>query len=148
MPFRRGGGAPAGANTVPANSTQPLGNFNDAGLLDTVWTYRQANPNVPVIYVLFSGRPIGVANPENLTANPGQHVNNWDAFVWAGLPGSEGGNAVLDVLFRAGGHDGVFFGKSPYTWRSNFVKPEWQNNLYAPDSVVFPYGHGINVPLD
>jgi len=124
-------------------------NFNDQGMLRAVYDYKLANPEVPLIVVMFSGRPKAIASPANLTTdNAALHVNNWDAFVWAGLPGSEGGNAIVDVLFG----DRAFFGKTPYTWRTDFRRGGGGANdqwwiPYLDDTVVFPFGHGITTPL-
>jgi beta-glucosidase len=113
--------------TGTGNATRG-GNFNDNGMLQAVYDYKKANPAVPLIVVLWAGRPMSVTDPANLTvANAALHVNNWDAFIWGGLPGTEGGDAFVDVIFDK---DKAFFGKSPYTWRTSYHKSQWQNINY------------------
>jgi beta-glucosidase len=73
--------------------------------------------NCPVIVIMLSGRPMTI----------GDEYLNWDAFVAAWLPGTEGGG-IADVLF--GGRD--FTGRTPYTWRKT-VKGE----------VLYPFGYGL-----
>ncbi len=59
------------------------------------------NSGVPTVVVLVSGRPLMISD----------YLNNWDAFVAAWLPGSEG-DGVAEVLF---GED-KFSGKLPFVW--------------------------------
>ncbi|MCL2127060.1 MAG: leucine-rich repeat protein, partial [Treponema sp.] len=73
----------------------------------------------PVIVIMLSGRPMTI----------GDEFENWDAFVAAWLPGSEGGGGIADVLF--GDHD--FTGRTPYTWRKT-VNGE----------VLYPFGYGLS----
>jgi beta-glucosidase len=76
--------------------------------------------NIPVIVVMLSGRPMLVTD----------ELPNWDGFVAAWLPGTEG-MGVADVLFGAK----PFIGKTPYTWHN---EPDG-------NTVQFPYGFGLTV---
>ncbi len=84
-----------------------------------------------IIVVLVSGRPMVVTD----------QLPQWDAFVAAWLPGTEG-QGVADALFG----DYPFTGKLPYTW------PRWNNQLpfdfknlatQGCDSPLFPFGYGL-----
>jgi len=80
---------------------------------------------IPVVVILVSGRPRIVS----------EEIEDWDAFVAAWLPGSEG-DAVADVLY--GDYD--FNGKLPFTWPSD------TDNLKPGDkSCLFPYGFGLKM---
>jgi beta-glucosidase len=86
-----------------------------------------------VVVILLSGRPLVVT----------EHLPEWDAFVAAWLPGSEGAG-VADVLF--GDYD--FTGKLPYTWpRSNAQLPFDFQNLPTEgcDAPLYPYDFGLSV---
>jgi beta-glucosidase len=72
----------------------------------------------PVIVIMLSGRPMTI----------GDEYKNWDAFVAAWLPGSEGGG-IADVLF--GDHD--FTGRTPYTWRKTIN-----------GEILYPFGYGLS----
>jgi len=71
----------------------------------------------PVIVIMLSGRPMTI----------GDEYKNWDAFIAAWLPGTEG-DGIADVLF--GSRD--FTGRTPYTWRKT-IKGE----------VLYPFGFGL-----
>ena len=83
-----------------------------------------------LVVVLISGRPMIVTDP----------LKQWDAFVAAWLPGTEG-QGVADVLFG----DKPFTGKLPYTWpRSNDQLPFDFKNLGSGDQgPLFPLGYGL-----
>jgi beta-glucosidase len=79
-----------------------------------------------VVVILISGRPMIVTD----------HLDRWDAFVAAWLPGTEG-QGVTDVLFG----DHPFTGKLPYTWpRSMDQVPLSAIGSGAP---LFPFGYGL-----
>jgi len=65
-----------------------------------------------------SGRPMTI----------GDEYQNWDAFIAAWLPGSEGA-AIADVLFG----DRDFTGRTPYTW------PKTING-----DVLYPFKFGLS----
>ena len=71
----------------------------------------------PIIVIMLSGRPMTI----------GDEYLNWDAFIAAWLPGTEG-NAIADVLFG----DRDFTGKTPYTWRKTIG-----------GEVLYPFGFGL-----
>jgi beta-glucosidase len=77
-----------------------------------------------LVVVLLSGRPLIVT----------EHLPQWDAFVAAWLPGTEG-DGVAQVLFG----EYPFTGKLPYTWpRSMDQVPR-----KAGDRPLFPLGYGL-----
>ena len=129
IPLRVGGGS--------FNSA--AGNWNDVGLLNALYTYKAANPNVPLIVLMLSGRPMSI-NADAANGTP--HMDQWDAFVVGWLPGSETGDAVADVLF--GEND--FVGRSPYTWRTSYATvPGYYNVGTYPETsrIIYGYGHGL-----
>lgn len=82
-----------------------------------------------LVVVLLSGRPLVVTD----------EIGDWDAFVAAWLPGSEGGG-VADVLFG----NAPFTGRLPYTWpRTNEQVPVDPDAPIAPgcDGPLFPLGY-------
>ncbi|WP_461256551.1 glycoside hydrolase family 3 protein [Treponema sp. R80B11-R83G3] len=84
----------------------------DMDMLREIYGY-----NCPIIVIMLSGRPMTI----------GDESKNWDAFIAAWLPGSEGGG-IADVLFG----DKDFTGRTPYTWRKS-IKGE----------ILFPFGFGL-----
>jgi beta-glucosidase len=78
-----------------------------------------------LVVVLFSGRPLIVT----------EHLPQWDAFVAAWLPGTEG-DGIAQVLFG----EYPFVGKLPYTWpRSMEQIPRKQG-----DDPLFPLDFGLS----
>jgi beta-glucosidase len=71
----------------------------------------------PVIVIMLSGRPMTIG---------GEYLN-WDAFIAAWLPGTEGGG-IADVLFT----DRDFTGRTPYTWRKEIG-----------GEILYPFGFGL-----
>jgi len=100
----------------------------DGTMLNTIHTNY---PNVPKVLIVISGRPVSLSTTSG--TSPDQVIRDNRALcqgiVAAWLPGSEGGDAIADVLF--GNKD--FVGKTPFTWR---VTPR-------DGEVVFPYGWGL-----
>ncbi|MBW8002377.1 MAG: carbohydrate-binding protein [Planctomycetes bacterium] len=84
--------------------------------------------SVPTIVVLVSGRPLMVSD----------YIGNWDGFVAAWLPGTEG-DGVADVLF--GDYD--FTGLLPHSWPVN-VGQVPINNGDASYDPLFAYGYGLD----
>jgi beta-glucosidase len=93
---------------------------------------------IPVVSVFLSGRPLWV-NPE---------INASDAFVAAGLPGSEGAG-VADVLLRdaAGKVQYDFHGKLAYSWPRTAMQTPLNvgQRDYHPQ---FPFGYGLTYEDD
>lgn len=80
---------------------------------------------IPVVVILVSGRARIVT----------EEIDDWNAFVAAWLPGSEG-DAVAEVLYG----DYEFKGKLPVTW------PSSEDNLKPGDrSCLFPCGFGFTM---
>jgi len=86
---------------------------NDMEMLKNVYSY-----GCPVVVIMLSGRPMTI----------GDEHENWDAFIAAWLPGTEGGG-IADVLFTS--RD--FTGRTPYTWRKSIG-----------GDVLYPYGFGLS----
>jgi beta-glucosidase len=82
---------------------------------------------VPMVVVLVSGRPLMISD----------YIENWDAFVAAWLPGTEG-NGVADVLFG----DYNFTGKLPHTWPRTISQVPINNGDSSYDP-LFAYGYGL-----
>jgi len=102
-PYAEGEGDRSGSIDIRAN---------DRMMLRNVYNYK-----CPVIVIMLSGRPMNI----------GDEYNNWDGFIAAWLPGSEGGG-IADVLF--GVRD--FTGRTPFTWRKNFN-----------GEILYPFGFGL-----
>lgn len=85
----------------------------------------------PVVVIMISGRPLIVTD----------YINDWDAFVAAWLPGTEG-QGIADVIFG----DYNFTGKLPITWpRSIAQLPlNYGDQNYNP---LFSYGYGLVMDL-
>ena len=86
---------------------------------------RLKKKGMPVVVVLLSGRPMIVT----------KEVNNWDGFVAAWLPGTEGAG-VADVLF--GDYNPT--GKLSYSWPKSMNQfPIKTNNDH-----LYDYGYGLS----
>jgi len=83
--------------------------------------------DIPTVVVMVSGRPLMVAD----------RVDDWNAFVAAWLPGTEGAG-VADVLF--GDHD--FTGRLPHSWPADIAQVPI-NLGDTGNQPLFPYGHGL-----
>lgn len=83
---------------------------------------------LPVITILVSGRPRIVSN----------EINNWDAFVAAWLPGSEG-DAVAEVLYG----NYPFTGKLSFTWPADVKQLPVNVDDKSGKKPLFPYGFGL-----
>jgi beta-glucosidase len=84
----------------------------DINMLKETYKY-----NCPVVVIMLSGRPMTIED----------EYKNWDAFIAAWLPGTEGGG-IADVLFG----DRNFTGRTPYTWRKTIN-----------GEILYPFGHGL-----
>ncbi len=106
---------------------QPRSDLNLSSADQTVLANVTAS-GVPTAVVLLSGRPMTV----------GGLLPDWEAFVAAWLPGTEGAG-VADVLF--GDHD--FTGKLPFTWPRDMaqIPANFNDAGYSP---LFPLGYGLN----
>lgn len=88
---------------------------------------RVKSAGIPVVVVLVSGRPMIVTD----------QVNNWDAFMAAWLPGTEG-NGVADVLF--GDYNPT--GKLPCTWPRSMSQIPINIGDGKTDP-LYPFGYGL-----
>jgi beta-glucosidase len=84
-----------------------------------------------VVGILISGRPLLLED----------YLDDFDSFVAAWLPGSEGGNGISDVLFG----DVDFTGTLSFTWPATFAQVGITSNDedYDEMSVLYPYGYGL-----
>lgn len=89
---------------------------------------RIKSAGIPVVVVLISGRPL-IVEPE---------LENWDAFLAAWLPGTEGAG-VADVLF--GEYDPT--GKLPHTWPRTMAQIPVSVEDQGIDP-LFPFGFGLS----
>jgi beta-glucosidase len=85
---------------------------------------RLPDPCDKLVVLLISGRPLIVTD----------YLDDWDAFVAAWLPGTEG-QGVADALFG----DVPFSGKLPYTWPKSIEQVPHKQG----DDPLFPFGYGL-----
>ncbi|MFW6287805.1 MAG: glycoside hydrolase family 3 C-terminal domain-containing protein, partial [bacterium] len=85
----------------------------------------------PTLVIMISGRPLMIS----------EYIQDWDAFVAAWLPGTEG-QGVADLIFG----DYNFMGKLPVTWPGNInqVPINYGDENYNP---IFEYGFGLSMDL-
>ena len=83
---------------------------------------------IPTIVVLIAARPLIVTN----------FIDNWDAFLVAWVPGTEG-EGVSDIIF--GDYNPT--GKLSFTWPKNMsqIPINYGDKDYDP---LFPFGYGLN----
>lgn len=109
-----------------------LGLFNGMALYDNKNALEEAeSTGLPVITVLVSGRPRIVTD----------EINDWDAFVAAWLPGSEG-DAVAEVLYG----NYPFTGKLSFTWPADVKQLPINVNDGSGKKPLFPYGYRLTTP--
>lgn len=94
--------------------------------INTINRIKKDHPDLPIIAVLTSGRPITIAD----------QIDKFDAVVMAGLPGSEGAG-IADVLL--GDYD--FNGKLTYTWP--WYAEDIEDKFSDPSKVMFEFGRGL-----
>lgn len=106
---------------------QPRPNL-DLSAADQAVLANVAASGVPMTVVLLSGRPMTISGM----------LPDWEAFVAAWLPGTEGAG-IADVLF--GDYD--FTGKLPFTWPRDMtqIPLTYKDSGYTP---LFPIGYGLN----
>jgi|TARA_B100001079_G_scaffold132515_1_gene113517 beta-glucosidase len=83
------------------------------------------NKNIPVVVVLFSGRPMIITD----------QIEQWDSFVAAWLPGTEG-QGISDVLF--GDYNPT--GKLSFSWPKSID----QLPISKADNYLFDFGYGLS----
>ena len=91
--------------------------------LDVIKTLK--NQNIPVVVVLFSGRPMIITD----------QIEQWDSFVAAWLPGTEG-QGISDVLF--GDYNPT--GKLSFSWPKSMD----QLPISKADDYLFDFGYGLS----
>ena len=86
--------------------------------------------NKPILTIMIAGRPLLIND----------YINDWDAFVMAWLPGTEG-NGITDVLFG----DKPFQGTLPFTWPLTNEQASDSMNMenYSKIEHQFKYGDGL-----
>ncbi|WP_262985712.1 glycoside hydrolase family 3 N-terminal domain-containing protein [Paenibacillus sp. PL91] len=94
--------------------------------LATIANIRAADPSIPLVVVLVSGRPLTIAD----------QMDDWDALVAAWLPGTEG-QGVADVLIG----DKAFKGKNPIKWP--FYLTNYPIMTESSPNLLFPIGYGL-----
>lgn len=108
---------------------------------------RAATQHIPVVLILFSGRPL---------IEPAL-IESVDAVLAAWFLGSEAGNALADVLIgrvspsgrtpvswpRAVGQIPVFFAQRPTGRPGNGIDHYTSRYLDVPNEPQFPFGHGL-----
>ncbi len=84
-----------------------------------------------VVGILISGRPLLLED----------HLDHFDSFVAAWLPGTEGGAGIADVLF--GDYD--FHGTLSFTWPATFEQVGYTSNREDYDEMLvqYPFGYGL-----
>jgi len=95
--------------------------------IQTIDRIKRDHPELPIILVLVTGRPITIAN----------QVDDVDAIVMAGFPGSEGAG-VAEVLL--GSYD--FTGNLTVTWP--WYAQDIEEKLTDDSKVLFAYGRGLS----
>jgi beta-glucosidase len=86
-----------------------------------------------LVVILISGRPLIVT----------KHLPQWDAFVAAWLPGTEGGG-IADVLFG----DYPFTGKLSFTWPRSMDQIPLSALRASEVAPLFPFGYGLTYKSD
>lgn len=94
--------------------------------LATLRNVRAGNPDIPIVVVLVSGRPMMIS----------EQMQDWAGLVEAWLPGTEG-QGVADVLF--GSRD--FTGKLPVRW-PYYLSAYPMYERQSP-KLLFDYGYGL-----
>lgn len=89
----------------------------DAYSQSIIQLIQEKDADIPVVSVLFSGRPMIISQPANERATGFIPLKNSDAFIAAWLPGTTGGEAIANALF---GH---------YTFCNGFCMPGSPNTL-------------------
>jgi beta-glucosidase len=114
LPYAEGNG-----DDGSVNNPNPAGLRLDPEAYAMISAIKEENPDIPVVVVLYSGRPL-VVNDELRMA---------DAFIAAWLPGTEA-EGITDVLFG----DYGFTGKLSYPWPADAAQLETR----------FEVGYGLN----
>ncbi len=112
---------------------QPINNLD----LSSGWSQADQNvldqvksSGIPTVVIMLSGRPMNITD----------RLGDWDSFIAAWLPGTEG-NGLADVIFG----DYEFTAKMPISWPkyidSSNIKVNMTDSNYTP---LFPYDYGLS----
>jgi beta-glucosidase len=96
---------------------------SDLALLERVRPYCQK-----LVVILLSGRPLIVT----------EHLSQWDAFVAAWLPGTEG-DGIAQALFG----ETPFSGKLSFTWPRSMDQIPLSALRASEKAPLFPFGYGL-----
>ncbi len=104
----------------------------------------------PLVIVLMNGRPLSVVNEDRMA----------DAMLETWFSGTEGGNAIADVLFgdynpsgklpvsfpRSVGQSPIYYNHLPTGRPYNFAKPNKYTSHYydAANGPLYPFGYGLS----
>lgn len=81
-----------------------------------------------MVVILYSGRPLIITD----------HLEKWDAFIAAWLPGTEG-QGIADVLFG----DFPFAGRLAYSWPRRMDQIPLEAMAKSSDGPIYPFGFGL-----
>ncbi len=96
---------------------------SDVALINSI---EKDHPELPIVLLVVAGRPITIAD----------QVEQADAIVMVGLPGSEGAG-IADVLLG----DKDFTGSLTFTWP--WYAQDIESKFTDDSTVLYPYGHGL-----
>ena len=105
----------------------------DSAQKDLVATINEEAPDTPIVGVVLAGSPRGTAATFDML----------DAVLFAGQPGSDGGQAVVDTLF--GDYNPA--GKLAFNWPRSVGKVPNHYNQYPPlddQDPLYAFGHGLS----
>jgi beta-glucosidase len=86
--------------------------------------------NKPILTIMIAGRPLLID----------AYLKDWDAFVMAWLPGTEG-NGITDVLFG----DKPFQGTLPFTWPITNEQASHTMNMVNYSEIIHQYKYGDGI---
>jgi beta-glucosidase len=123
-PYSEGAGDQNAPSLITGNAHP-----DNAAALEIAQQAQAAGKNV--VGILLSGRPLLLND----------HMTNFDSFIAAWLPGSEGGYGISDVIFG----DYNFTGTLSYTWPMTALDMNASSveSGYDPEDYLYPYGYGL-----
>ena len=94
---------------------------------DLIVLENMKSENIPLVVIMLSGRPLMIT----------EELDNWDAFVAAWLPGTEG-DGISDVLFG----DYTPTGKLSFSWPRDIsqIPSNYTDENYNP---LFKFNYGL-----
>ena len=135
---------------IPDNKTLAYAELKESYQQDLQTLKRLKAAGIPVVSVLFSGRPLYVNEEINLSS----------AFVAAWLPGTEG-EGITDVLFKDANDKPAYDFQGRLSFSCPFLKcstainrkpvnipgwkrPGFEQSLRGKNAPLFPYGYGLS----